>query len=201
MLETVEKISLRFHDWKRELRTLPGAEPELQKWLFIHIAGVLFGGKAGELLTISGGQCGLDYERQMEVIAALSEKWNYSYLPLCRNSESAKVIFYKQKKVREALTTVPPCIFEDKLGYNAGMSPGEFLAEIRRRWNESGRIPHEIGVALGYPAEDVLGYMGLLPLECRGTCGWRIYGNPTLSLERCRMFTQARQGAIAFLAA
>ena len=201
MLETVEKISRRFHDWKRELRTLPGTEPEFQKWLFIHIAGVLFGGKAGELLTIPGGQCGLDYDRQLKVISDLSAKWNYSYLPLCRSEESAKVIFYKRKKVREALTAVPPCIFEGKLGYNAEMSPEEFLAEIKRRWNEHGTIPHEIGIALGYPAEDVLGYMGLLPLECRGMCGWRIYGNPALSLERCRMFTQARQGAMAFLAA
>ncbi|HML95739.1 MAG TPA: DUF3793 family protein [Thermodesulfobacteriota bacterium] len=201
MLETVEKISRGFLDWKKELRTLSGTEPEFQKWLFVHVAGVLFGGKAGELLTIPEGQCGLGYERQVKVIEKLSAKWNYSYLPLCRSEESAKVIFYKRKKVSEALTTVPPCILEDKLGYSAGMSPGEFLAEIGRRWKESGRIPHEIGIALGYPAEDVLGYMGLLPLECRGTCGWRIYGNPALSLERCRMFTQARQGAIAFLAA
>lgn len=201
MLETLETISRRFHDWKKELKTLPGSEPEFQKWLFVHIAGVLFGGKAGELLTIPGDQSGLGYDRQLKVIEKLSAKWNYSYLPLCRGSESAKVVFYKRKKVSEALAAIPPCILEDKLGYGIDMSPREFLAEIARRWNESGKIPHEIGIALGYPADDVLGYMGLLPLECRGTCGWRIYGNPALSLERCRMFTRARQGAMAFLAA
>ncbi len=201
MLETFELISRRFHDWKKELKTLSGSEPEFQKWLFVHIAGVLFGGKAGELLTIPGDQCGLGYDRQIKVIEKLSAKWNYSYLPLCRSPESAKIVFFRRKKVSEAVASIPPCILEDKLGYSAEMSPEEFLAEIGRRWNESGKIPHEIGVALGYPTEDVLGYMGLLPLECRGTCGWRIYGNPAHSLERCRMFTQARHGAIAFLAA
>lgn len=201
MLELVNKISRRFHNWKNEVDELPGSEPEFQKWLFIHIAGVLFGGKAGELLTLSAVQCGLGFERQFEVIEKLSTKWEYSYLPLYKNSDSAKVIFYKESEVRKAISEIPPCILEGDLNYRAGMEPEDFLEEIGLRWKETGEIPHEIGVALGYPVKDVLGYMGLLPLECNGICGWRIYGNPASSLHKCRMYTQAKQGAMAFLAA
>jgi hypothetical protein len=201
MLSLLNGISRKFANWKKEVDCLPGPETEFQKWLFIHIAGVLFGGKAGELLTLNAAQCGLPSDGQVRVIGELSGKWGYSYLVLYKNPGSAKVIFYKDDAVRKALSEIPPCILEGDLNYRAGMEPEEFLKEIGLRWKTSGQIPHEIGIALGYPVKDVLGYMGLLPLECNGICGWRIYGNPASSLHKCRMYTRARQGAMAFLAA
>ena len=79
------------------------------------------------------------------------------------------------------------------------IGPTEFLEEVGRRWRHKGQIPHEIGLALGYPIKDVLGYMGLVPLPCTGGCGWRIYGDPNPSLRRSCEFERARGQAIAFL--
>lgn len=201
MLEVVEIISKNYREWKQRLTCLESSESEFQKWLFVHIASVLFGGKAGELLTLSAVQCGLKIGRQLEVINALSGQWKFRYLLLNRDSGSAKVIIYDTDKVREALSRVPPCILHEKLNYRIGVTPRQFLEEIRDRWEETKEIPHEVGLALGYPIKDVMGYMGLLPLECVGICGWRIYGDPAPSLNRCRKFTEARQGALIFLAA
>ncbi|KAB2833225.1 MAG: DUF3793 family protein [Candidatus Dadabacteria bacterium] len=200
-MNVLNAISRRFHNWKKEIESLPGSEPEFQKWLFIHIAGVLFGGKAGELLTLTHDQCGLGFEKQLDVIERLSAKWEYSYLLLHQGADTAKVIFYTPAEVRKALSEIPPCILIGDLKYEAGIEPEEFLNEIKLRWKENGKIPHEVGVALGYPVKDVLGYMGLLPLECNGICGWRIYGNPDSSLNKCRMYVEAKQEALIFLAA
>lgn len=201
MLEIIDKISKSYHHWKEEVFSLDTEESEFQKWLFIHVAGVLFGGKAGELLTLCPDQCGLDIERQIELMEALSGRWSFSCLPLNRDSGTAKVIIYNNQKVSDALSRVPPCILKDKLNYRVGVTPKQFLKEIRDRWEKTGEIPHEVGLALGYPVKDVLGYMGLLPLECMGVCGWRIYGDPAPSLNKCRKFTEAKQGAMIFLAA
>ena len=201
MQEVSETIEKHYSDWKKEVSLLNNSETEFQKWLFIHIAGVQFGGKAGELLNLTDGECGLGIKEQLSVIEKLSAKWKFHAHILKHDPSSAKVVIYNYAKVKGVLLRVPPCILFEKLGYPAGVSPEEFLAEIRRRWYIKGEIPHEVGLALGYPIKDVLGYMGLMPLECMGICGWRIYGDPAPSLDRCKKFTQARQCAMIFLAA
>ncbi|HVY54529.1 MAG TPA: hypothetical protein VHC46_02130, partial [Thermodesulfobacteriota bacterium] len=121
MLEALNRISRRFHNWKKEVDSLPGSEPEFQKWLFIHVAGVLFGGKAGELLTLTSEQCGLGFERQLTIIEKLSGKWGYSYLVLNRSDDTAKVIFYTPSEVAKALSEIPPCILIGDLKYEPGV--------------------------------------------------------------------------------
>jgi len=44
---------------------------------------------------------------------------------------------------------------------------------------------HEIGLFLGYPFKDVLGYIGHPSLKLVEINGWKIYGNDKLSNKRC----------------
>ena len=48
--------------------------------------------------------------------------------------------------------------------------------------------------------EDVFGYMGLLPLSCKGACGWQVYGCMEESQRRSCAFKDARCQALMFLA-
>ena len=61
------------------------------------------------------------------------------------------------------------------LGYPRGGAERR-LAALMRRLREGGEFPHEIGLFLGYPAEDVLGF-----IEHRGSSKyagcWRVYGD------------------------
>jgi hypothetical protein len=79
------------------------------------------------------------------------------------------------------------------------ITPDEFVAEVGRRWHETKAIPHEIGLALGYPAKDVLGYMGLQQLDFTACCGWRVYGDPLPSLAMSRACQDATCLALRFL--
>ena len=61
------------------------------------------------------------------------------------------------------------------LGYPCG-SAERCLARLMRRLREGGEFPHEIGLFLGYPAEDVLGFIEHRESsKCGG--GWRVYGD------------------------
>lgn len=187
-----------FESWHRHIRHLPAPVAEFEQWLFVHCAGVLFSRKAGELLTLPADQFGLHIDQRIDSIARLAELWHVSWQVLHHTPVSTKVIIYNSQKVREALTAVFPCI-TCELNYACRPNPDEFLKEIARRWDETGRIPHEIGFALGYPIKDVLGYMGLLPLACTGCCGWQIYGDPAPSLQMSREMLEARHTAIRLL--
>lgn len=70
----------------------------------------------------------------------------------------------------------------------------ELLAELRRKLvayylacngGERVEFPHEIGVFLGYPAEDVRGFMAGKKATCRGA--WHAYGDEQVAKRRFRM--------------
>jgi hypothetical protein len=187
-----------FEAWKDHISRLPRAEADFERWLFVKIAGVLFGDKSGELLVLRSGQFPLSRRQRLRRIAKLSRSWQISCLLLNRSREGLKVIVYDPERTKDALRRVPDTIMS-RLGYETDIGAHGFLSEIKRRWHHTGRIPHEVGLALGYPLKDVIGFMGLYPLRYTGGCGWRIYGNPTRSVRKSRRFRQAKERAIAFL--
>lgn len=54
---------------------------------------------------------------------------------------------------------------------------GSMLMELKKRFREPAGFPHEIGFFLGYPVEDVLGFMRGRSERCK-YCGlWKVYGD------------------------
>lgn len=92
-----------------------------------------------------------------------------------------------------------------RAGYEEPADSGAALAELERRVGGGG-FPHEIGVFLGYPLKDVVGFLGWarLPYACQGP--WKIYGDPRESLRlaeehhqcRCRMARRLAEVADPF---
>lgn len=185
--------------WKTEVDQLPAQLSEFEKWLFVSLASVLFGGKAGELLSLPAQQFGLSSAERLERLALLAHHWGLVQQVMYRSERATMVIFYRERAVRTVLCEISPCVLNCELGYPADVQPDTFLGEVARRWRERSAIPHEIGLALGYPIKDVLGFMGLLPLDCSGCCGWRIYGDPADSLALSRNYAEANRRALHFL--
>lgn len=177
---------------------LDGGIAPFESWLILTISGVLFADKAGELLVLSPGQFRLDMDSQLDHIRTLSTAWKLSCQVLWSGDDCARVVIYNSSKVQRAFSETPLWFFE-KLGYRRDVAPSEFLEEVGKRWRREGRIPDEVGLALGYPVKDVLGYMGHLALPCTGSCGWRIYGNPEPSLWKSLEFKKGRDRALSFL--
>ncbi len=203
MVTNIQTIH-QFQNWKTRVSQNLSSEAEFEKWLFVHSASVLLARKAGELLTLPEKQFGLHRMRHIEILETLTAQWGISFFVLYTNTISTKIIIYQPDRVKACLAEIPQHVLTGALRYQHNMDVmdvQEFLQEIRHRWYETGAIPHEIGFALGYPVKDVLGYMGLLPLECTGVCGWKIYGDPSPSLQIGNEVLLATTQAISFLAA
>ena len=75
-----------------------------------------------------------------------------------------------------------------------------YLSQLGRRLEESAEFPHEIGVFLDYPLEDVQGFIENCGKNYR-LCGcWKVYGDPQAALrcfaryEKCaRVYLQCYQ--------
>lgn len=91
-------------------------------------------------------------------------------------------LLYWEHMVDELLASVENRAFLAALGYEPA-SPRELISALRERlcaYHEPGKrrreYPHEVGLILGYPLEDVRGFMeGGLSETCRGP--WRVYGD------------------------
>lgn len=193
------EIKPQYRNWRKRVSSCSSSKSALERWLFLDSASVLFGQKAGELLTLTTNQFELAHSQKIACMKAVAAFWGVTLRVVHHNEHSTKIIIYHRDMVQKQLDSVPPCILHEELGYPTELTPERFLSEVEQRWVKRGKIPHEIGFALGYPIKDVLGFMNLKSLPCSGCCGWQVYGEFAPSYRLCQAFLHARHCAIRFL--
>lgn len=189
-----------FLPWRHACLQKPAEERRFEEWLFSNASTVLLGQKPAELLNLTLTEHDLTVTATQARLAELSRLWNIDFLILHATPSSVQFLAYRPARVQEILDQTPRQVASDQLGYRCPLRVDNFLGEIRERWARDNAIPHEIGITLGYPLEDVFGYMGLWPLRCKGACGWQVYGCLDRSRELSKCFQNARCCALIFLA-
>lgn len=188
-----------FNDWRQSLNGLSARERRFDEWFFLNAATVVIGEKTGELLACDLSEFLLERREIESCLDRLSSLWGVRTRMLYESNGFLKLIVFDEQRLAEVLDQAPYCVMGVKLKYEFPLRPDAFLGEVEARWNDSGVLPHEIGVALGYPLDDVFGYMGLLPLSCKGVCGWQVYGCMKKATHLSCGFNQARCQALVLL--
>lgn len=97
-------------------------------------------------------------------------------LPLRISEKSALIYVYRPSKLMADLNNIEAAKILESKGYTV-ISPNRCVVYLTKRLRETGEFPHEIGLFLGYPPEDVRGFInnGAEDCKCRGC--WKVYGN------------------------
>jgi len=177
-----------------------GLNDPVVRWAFENAGNVFLGAKSGELLTLDTEDIGVSPDDAVASIQRLTTCWGIDFTVIGRVAPRLRLVIFDASRVDADLKHVPQWALK-RLGYATKLSAHRFFTEVAQRWETAGAIPHEIAFGLGYPAKDVLGFMGLEDLAHTGECGWRVYGDPAESYERGRSFAQARALALACVAA
>lgn len=105
-------------------------------------------------------------------------------IPLRINNEkrSAMIYVYRPKKLSADLSNEEALRILSERNYMQNSSFGCVL-ELMKRLKTNEDFPHEIGLFLGYPPEDVCGFIenGAANCKCVGT--WKVYGNEAQARE------------------
>ncbi len=109
-----------------------------------------------------------------------------------------QVFFYHKEALSKILSQKVNRDFLVNLGYPAEFNLHRYLQILKEKLL-SEEFPHEIGIFLGYPLKDVLGFMGEYSLELVDIQGWRYYGSRKLSEIHYRKFVEARETFKFFL--
>lgn len=133
-------------------------------------------------------------ERSGEWLAPRIREWDAALqpkglraLPLRSTREHSLVYVYRPDRLRADLRNAEADALLGELGYPSGC-PGLCLARLIRRLREDGEFPHEIGLFLGYPPEDVRGFIEQRAsgYQCAGC--WKVYGDACAAQQRFALY-------------
>jgi hypothetical protein len=154
-------------------------------------APVLLGTKPSCTLTLSKHEKGIvlysDWLRHKRILFRDSRLRQFV---LYNDEEYVLLLLYDKKKLENVIFSSSISDFLEELGYSKGTSLEDTLFTLRKRFLSA--IPHEIGVFLGIPLKDVMGFMGMNGLKLSTVSGWQIYGDTCESsllhehYENCR---------------
>jgi len=103
-------------------------------------------------------------------------------LPLRFKKNQALVYVYRPSRLSRDLQHDIACRLLRERGYVIG-SPERCVIELIKRLGESDEFPHEIGLFLGYPPEDVRGFIENGAEGCKCTGYWKVYGDARAAQE------------------
>ncbi len=110
---------------------------------------------------------------------------------LCECSKRYLLLVYRESALQKQLSLpLVQQILQD-VGYPSG-SFLQLLEHLQKRFSESDAFPHEIGLFLGYPPEDVLAFQ-FHKGKNFSLCGyWKVYGDPHQAQQLFRRFDRCR---------
>lgn len=97
-------------------------------------------------------------------------------IPLRVSNGRALIYVYRPKKLEDDLKSPVSEAILASCGYGCG-SAARLITELIARLSENADFPHEIGLFLGYPPEDVRCFMCDRNRECKCVGCWRAYNN------------------------
>lgn len=159
------------------------------RWVIQLLGPVLLGEKPAEILSFPQEKDSIILEK----IKAMFSKCNkISYREFVAFNGIKKILFYNSKLLDLTLLDSRNLVFLTKIGYSKEYSLESYLDNLIRKM-EQDYIPHEIGIFLGYPLKDVIGFMGHPSLKLTKVNGWKVYGDSRLSDEKYMRFNNAKQ--------
>lgn len=169
---------------------------QLSKILTFNLAPVLKDIKPAELVTLKN-KCFLEsWQQEKEIIL---KKLGLGCRELLTTKDNIYLLFYK-KELLEAFLQDDCCkqlLIEN--GYNlTNVSLEELLMKLSERLVEE-CFPHEIGLFLGYPVQDVKAFIdfgGKNYCACRY---WKVYTDVESSLKKFQQIDEIRRSAARLL--
>lgn len=166
----------------------------LERAIIDHASPTLAGLKLGNLFNY---RCTDGFEREFEALKGMLHQKGVALRTLRQADGKALIYVYRPAELARTLEDGATRSLLIQCGYDRFDVDGALLT-LRGRLNEGEAFPHEIGVFLGYPLEDVLGFIENGGKNCLSCGCWKVYSDPCTALaafkrfEKCKSVYQKR---------
>jgi len=169
-MEEITIDEMDAEEWKRFLA-----------WFLVEIAPTLICKKPGTILNFIDTEQMKMYSLWQRYGEKAMRFLKLHWIVVHQCARGVRVLFYHPEGLRRQLAVREHREFLSRFGYTDEMTVEEKLQHFKERFKCC--CPHEMGILLGIPLKDVLGFMGIGD-ACRSCSGmWQVYGDPTYSLQ------------------
>lgn len=157
-----------------------------EELLVRHCSPVLAGMKTGNMFTCRFSDS-LEMKNCIQHWNRMLRKKGLYIVPLRFRKNRALVYVYRPSRLSMDLQDRGVCQLLHKMGYMAE-TPEDCIVELKKRLEENDEFPHEIGVFLGYPLEDVQGFIENKASGCKYAGLWKVYGDADAAQKLFRKY-------------
>ena len=143
------------------------------------IGAVILGSKPAEIINVPGND-DVKKEKLTQIESFFSNCSKIKYRIITTHDGGKRVLFINEKSMEQVLSNKKCVNFLKFVGYPYEYKLSAYMNELVVRL-QSEEFPHEIGIFLGYPLKDVLGFMGYGKYKFCKTRYWKVYGDESVS--------------------
>ena len=147
----------------------------LEELIVRHCAPTLAGIKTAGLFRCPYASPG-DLHRELCRLNRLLRGKGLCILPLQVGAKDALIYLYRPWGLKQDLSRQEAWEILDRQGYS-DYGTGKRIQTLMDRLEHKRGFPHEIGLFLGYPPEDVRGFMEQGAENCKLIGAWKVYGD------------------------
>ena len=166
----------------------------IETQIALQCAPLISGLKVSNLLIISA-----EDEALVRVILRRS---GISFFRLLRTGEKVTFLLFRKNPLEAYLKQQEVEAMLAEAGY-AELSLGNILSTFQKRYahymSAGGRFPHEMGLLLGYPAEDVRGFVENEGKNFLYSGYWKVYADKERKLRLFEKYEYAKENLIQLL--
>lgn len=163
----------------------------LEQYLIFHCACTLACIKTGSLFSWLGPADSSFWQQMAWWNACLGEK-GICLRVMRYGQRSVLVYVYRPARLQADLRRPETAAFLQSLGYES-LEVEDALATLTQRLYAQGDFPHEIGLFLDYPLDDVVGFIENGGKNCRQVGCWKVYSNEQQAARTFARYKKCRE--------
>lgn len=153
-----------------------------EDYIVRNCAPTLAGLKTGSMFTCPCDSRGALMDSIRKINKRLSPK-GLRILPLRFSDEKALIYLYRPASLRSDLSDAAASRLLRQHGYDP-KSCEKCVVHLVKKLRSQRDFPHEIGLFLGYPPEDVCGFIENNACGCKCVGCWKVYGDEDAARKR-----------------
>lgn len=162
-----------------------------EELLIRHCSPTLAGMKTGNLFA--GEFCDEEQLRDcMRCWNRMLTKKGVRAVPLQFREGRALIYVYRPERLRMDFSNSMSEQLLQERGY-CKERPGSCIVHLIKRLREYEKFPHEIGLFLGYPPEDVCGFIENRAAGYKWVGGWKVYGDEEAAKRMCAKYKKCSE--------
>ena len=165
------------------------SEKEFEQALGIHCAPTLLGIKPANLVSFSKTKAPNVMEHILKYSARL-KKEGICLKVVCGCKKHYLLLVYRPELLYEYLSRPENRSFLAEQGYDPVATPQAYIDTLTERYAKNQQCPHEIGIFLGYPLEDVIGFTLHKGNDYKYCGHWKVYGDVQSAIELFTLYKE-----------